>query len=211
MRSDVLKELERHLAHAQRVPARRASTRRGCETIIANLGTPARGPDGRPARRLAAAAARLRIPGSIKQRSAIPGGTCEFDLPDYFFWLNQPAESPHRGLRAMAGTAAAAVRCHRRAAVADAPERPQRARNSPRAACSTSTSTAMRRPSCCASPAAPSRAVSRRSAAASYRCNVRFLKWNGLEQRAHARPKTDVPFTLIMLRLSGRSRPCQPR
>ena len=25
---------------------------------------------------------------AIKHRSAIPGGTCEFDLPDYFFWLN---------------------------------------------------------------------------------------------------------------------------
>jgi cell division protein ZapD len=29
---------------------------------------------------------------SIKHRTAIPGGTCEFDLPDYFFWLNQPSE-----------------------------------------------------------------------------------------------------------------------
>lgn len=25
---------------------------------------------------------------AIKHRSAIPGGTCEFDLPDYFHWLN---------------------------------------------------------------------------------------------------------------------------
>ena len=28
----------------------------------------------------------------IKQRSAIPGGVCEFDLPSYHFWLNQSAE-----------------------------------------------------------------------------------------------------------------------
>ena len=27
----------------------------------------------------------------IKQRAAIPGGTCEFDLPSYHFWLNQDA------------------------------------------------------------------------------------------------------------------------
>ena len=27
---------------------------------------------------------------SIKQRSAIPGGTCEFDLPEYSHWLRQP-------------------------------------------------------------------------------------------------------------------------
>ena len=29
---------------------------------------------------------------AIKHRSAIPGGTCEFDLPDYSFWLSRPAE-----------------------------------------------------------------------------------------------------------------------
>ena len=28
----------------------------------------------------------------IKQRSAIPGGVCEFDLPSYHYWLNQSAE-----------------------------------------------------------------------------------------------------------------------
>jgi len=29
---------------------------------------------------------------AIKHRSAIPGGTCDFDLPDYSYWLNRPAE-----------------------------------------------------------------------------------------------------------------------
>src|SRR5690606_2808306 len=29
---------------------------------------------------------------AIRHRSAIPGGTCEFDLPDYYYWLQQPAE-----------------------------------------------------------------------------------------------------------------------
>ncbi len=29
---------------------------------------------------------------AIKHRSAIPGGTCEFDLPDYSHWLRQPFE-----------------------------------------------------------------------------------------------------------------------
>jgi len=28
----------------------------------------------------------------VKHRSTIPGGTCEFDLPDYTHWLNQPDE-----------------------------------------------------------------------------------------------------------------------
>lgn len=29
---------------------------------------------------------------AIKHRSAIPGGTCEFDLPEYSHWLRQPME-----------------------------------------------------------------------------------------------------------------------
>src|SRR5258706_11432279 len=29
---------------------------------------------------------------AIKHRSAIPGGTCDFDLPDYSYWLNRSAE-----------------------------------------------------------------------------------------------------------------------
>ena len=27
---------------------------------------------------------------AVKHRSSIPGGTCEFDLPDYSFWLRKP-------------------------------------------------------------------------------------------------------------------------
>jgi len=30
---------------------------------------------------------------AIKHRSAIPGGTCDFDLPDYSYWLNRPAQA----------------------------------------------------------------------------------------------------------------------
>ena len=34
----------------------------------------------------------------IKQRTAIPGGTCEFDLPSYHYWLHQDADAPPRDL-----------------------------------------------------------------------------------------------------------------
>jgi cell division protein ZapD len=36
----------------------------------------------------------------IKQRSAIPGGVCEFDLPSYHFWLHQDAAARRRDLEA---------------------------------------------------------------------------------------------------------------
>ena len=33
---------------------------------------------------------------AIKQRTAIPGGVCEFDLPAYHYWLHQdPGRAPH--------------------------------------------------------------------------------------------------------------------
>lgn len=35
---------------------------------------------------------------SIKQRTTIPGGLCEFDLPTYHFWLNQPEAVRRRDL-----------------------------------------------------------------------------------------------------------------
>ncbi len=36
---------------------------------------------------------------SIKQRTTIPGGVCEFDLPSYHFWLSQDEESRRRELQ----------------------------------------------------------------------------------------------------------------
>lgn len=36
---------------------------------------------------------------SIRQRITIPGGTCDFDLPAYHFWLQQPAEKRHEQLQ----------------------------------------------------------------------------------------------------------------
>ncbi len=35
---------------------------------------------------------------SIRQRSAIPGGTCDFDLPAYHYWLQQPAKTRSQDL-----------------------------------------------------------------------------------------------------------------
>jgi cell division protein ZapD len=37
---------------------------------------------------------------SIKQRTTIPGGICEFDLPSYHYWLHLPLEQQRRDLDA---------------------------------------------------------------------------------------------------------------
>jgi cell division protein ZapD len=40
---------------------------------------------------------------SIRQRSAIPGGTCDFDLPGYHYWLQLPARERTDNLSAWMG------------------------------------------------------------------------------------------------------------
>lgn len=40
---------------------------------------------------------------SIRSRSIIPGGTCEFDLPSYHAWLHRPAASRLRDLESWVG------------------------------------------------------------------------------------------------------------
>jgi len=90
VRGDVLKELERHLALLGEFHNRPGIDPTRLATLLTNL--------GRLRDDLAAAGAGWLQPlrdseflAAIKLRSAIPGGTCEFDLPDYFFWLHQPA------------------------------------------------------------------------------------------------------------------------
>lgn len=36
---------------------------------------------------------------AIRQRSSIPGGTCDFDLPAYHFWLQKPGGERHAEIR----------------------------------------------------------------------------------------------------------------
>jgi cell division protein ZapD len=40
---------------------------------------------------------------SIKQRTGIPGGACEFDLPNYHYWLHRPADDRIGQLAAWTG------------------------------------------------------------------------------------------------------------
>lgn len=42
--------------------------------------------------------------GAIRQRSSIPGGTCDFDLPIYHQWLHQPQERRQADLERWLGT-----------------------------------------------------------------------------------------------------------
>ncbi len=91
IRSEVLKELERQITVMHEYSMRPGVDGSRLKAVLANL--------ARLRTELNAAGAlfmqRLRdseFLNSIKHRSSIPGGTCEFDLPDYRHWLDQPFE-----------------------------------------------------------------------------------------------------------------------
>ncbi len=89
IRSDVLKELERQMATMHEYQSRPGVDTTRLHAVLENL--------ARLRTELNSAGAlfmqKLRdseFLNAIKHRNAIPGGTCEFDLPDFFCWLNQP-------------------------------------------------------------------------------------------------------------------------
>jgi cell division protein ZapD len=92
VRSDALKELERQLTLLAEFQSKPGVDTNRLKALIANL-TRLRSD------LLNAGIANLQplkdsdFLNAIKHRSSIPGGTCEFDLPDYLYWLSQPDEA----------------------------------------------------------------------------------------------------------------------
>jgi len=91
VRSDVLKELEAQLTALNEFQSNPGVDSQRLKSLITNL--------VRLRTDLNSAGSAYLQPlrdseflNAIKHRSAIPGGTCEFDLPDYTFWLTQPDE-----------------------------------------------------------------------------------------------------------------------
>lgn len=91
VRSEALKELERQLTQLAEFQSKPGVDTNRLKTLIANL-TRLR------TELLNTGIANLQplkdsdFLNAIKHRSSIPGGTCEFDLPDYLHWLSQPDE-----------------------------------------------------------------------------------------------------------------------
>jgi cell division protein ZapD len=90
-RSEVLKELEGHLSSLNEFGSNPGVDSQRLKSLLSNL--------QRLRTDLMGAGSAFLQPlrdseflNAIKLRSAIPGGTCEFDLPDYYYWLAQPEE-----------------------------------------------------------------------------------------------------------------------
>jgi len=89
IRSDVYKELDHQISDLRRYQSQPEVDNRRLQSLITNLVA--------SRHELDAAGTQYLQPlkdseflSSIKHRSAIPGGTCEFDLPEYSHWLRQP-------------------------------------------------------------------------------------------------------------------------
>lgn len=97
LKTEVLKELERHSATLSRLESNPDVDHGRLKKELAGLATLGRklhetsGP-------IAADLKTNEFLSSIQQRVAIPGGTCDFDLPSFHFWLQQPAKQRTRDL-----------------------------------------------------------------------------------------------------------------
>src|SRR5437764_924331 len=88
VRSDVLKELEGQLASLSAFNSRPGVDAQRLKNLTSNL-TRLRGDLTSAGSAFLQPLRNSEFLSAIKQRSAIPGGTCELDLPDYYFWLKQ--------------------------------------------------------------------------------------------------------------------------
>jgi cell division protein ZapD len=131
---------------------------------------------------------------AIKHRSAIPGGTCEFDLPDYYFWLTQADEARMRTfsqwlglLRPLCDAIAELLWLTR-----------ENGRSRPEIAKGGVFAITFERdnPLQLLRIALPTSAgLYPEISGSHHRCSVRFLTWNGLATRP-TQSQADVPFTL---------------
>jgi cell division protein ZapD len=90
-RSDVLKELERQVNVLKEYQSKTGVDPARLKSLMSNL-VKLRGDLSAIGGNYMAPLRDSEFLSAVKHRSAIPGGTCDFDLPDYSYWLNRPAE-----------------------------------------------------------------------------------------------------------------------
>ncbi|MEW6353865.1 MAG: cell division protein ZapD [Pseudomonadota bacterium] len=97
LKSDILKELERHaesLSQLEHTPGVDVARLNQILTELDALIDRMHAMNGQPGQALR----QNEFLNSIKQRSSIPGGLCDFDLPAYHYWSQRPVEQRTRDL-----------------------------------------------------------------------------------------------------------------
>ena len=193
VRSDVLKELEGHLGRLNEFQSKSGVDTGRLKALMTNL--------QRLRTELLGAGTAFLQPlrdseflSAVKLRSAIPGGTCEFDLPDYYFWLSQPDE---RRARAFAEwLALLRPLCDAIAELLWLTRQNGRVREEIASGGTFNITFERDHPLQLLRIALPAAAgLYPEISGSHYRCNVRFLSWNGLTSRP-TQTTADVPFTL---------------
>jgi cell division protein ZapD len=192
-RSDVLKELERHLSILNEYQAKPGVDNSRLKTIMSNL--------LRLRTELLNAGSTVVQPlrdseflNAIKHRSAIPGGTCEFDLPDYYYWLSQPAETRMRTFGEWLGMMRPL--CDAIAELLWLTRQSGRAREEVAEGGVFHITFERDSPSQLLRISLPAAlGLYPEISGSHYRCSIRFLTWNGLATRS-TQAETDVRFLL---------------
>jgi len=192
-RSDVLKELERHLASLNEFQSKAGVDTNRLKTLMSNL--------VRLRTDLMNAGSTFLQPlrdseflSAIKHRSAIPGGTCEFDLPDYYYWLTQSAETRMRTFNQWLGLLRPL--CDAIAELLWLTRQNGRSRQENAQGGLFHITFERDTPYQLLRIAIPvSTGLYPEIIGSHYRCSVRFLSWNGLATRP-TQSEVDVPFLL---------------
>ncbi len=95
VRTDVVKELERQVAVFDPLMNRPQVDEQRLRSILRNLRMHRDNLSAVPSQYLMMLRENEFL-NAVKHRSAIPGGTCEFDLPDYTHWLRMPVAQRQR-------------------------------------------------------------------------------------------------------------------
>jgi cell division protein ZapD len=193
VRADVMKELERHLAQLNVFQSKPGVDSARLRTVMSNL-LRLRADLVACGSNYLASLKDSEFLSAIKHRSAIPGGTCEFDLPDFFYWLNQETQQRSRSfnewlttLRPLCDAIAELLWITRQ----HGKPRQEIARGGVyHITFERDTPIQLVR---IALPA--NSGLYPETSGSHYRCSVRLLAWNGLQTRPQ-QTTDDVPFTL---------------
>ena len=193
VRSDVLKELERHLTTLNEFQTKPGVDGGRLRTVMSNL--------LRLRAELLNSGSAFIQPlrdseflSAIKHRSAIPGGTCEFDLPDYYYWLSQPPDNRTRTFNQWLGMLRPL--CDAIAELLWLTRQNGRPRQETAQGGIFHITFERDSPSQLLRISLPvSAGLYPEISGSHYRCSVRFLTWNGLAARP-TQADNDVPFDL---------------
>ena len=91
MKTELLKELERHTGNLSRLEQNPGVDKNRLRKILHNLNELS-GEIYNTDKPFGYELKNNEFLNSIRQRATVPGGTCDFDLPGYHFWLQNPEE-----------------------------------------------------------------------------------------------------------------------